>query len=151
MLQTLHDDLEREKNITCRFDLSSKLTNEFKIDGDLDRTQSAPNQVSQPSRPSQIIQALNASQTSGISNSSEQFFSICAKVTEEEDKEMVDRWQKDAKVFLIFVSPHVDIYAKLCINWNTIDRTICYRARYAPFLDIPRPESKHSGYIYSLS
>lgn len=46
-----------------------------------------------------------------FSNNSGKFFSICSKVAEEEDKEMVDRWQKDAKGILIFVSLRVGTHA----------------------------------------
>ena len=44
------------------------------------------------------------------------FFSIYSKIAKEEDKDMVERWQKDAEGILVFVSPRVEIHAALCIN-----------------------------------
>jgi hypothetical protein len=54
---------------------------------------SAPNQQSQPS------------QGSNFGDSSGPIFSMYSKAAEEEDKNMADRWQKDADGILIFVSP----------------------------------------------
>ena len=44
------------------------------------------------------------------------FFSIYSKIAKEEDKDMVDRWQKDADGILVFVSPRLEIHAALCIS-----------------------------------
>lgn len=44
------------------------------------------------------------------------FFSIYSKIAKEEDKDMVDRWQKDAEGILVFVSHRVEIRAALCLN-----------------------------------
>lgn len=38
-------------------------------------------------------------------DSSEPLFSMFLKIGEEEDNKMVERWQKDAKEILLFVSP----------------------------------------------
>jgi hypothetical protein len=62
----------------------------FIADGHPDRSQSAPNPPSQGE--------------SNFGDSSGQFFSIYSKTAEDEDKKMVDRWQKDADGILIFVS-----------------------------------------------
>ena len=70
---------------------------------------------------------------------------------EEEDKEMVERWQKDAEGILIFVSPHIGIHAALSINWKTIDRSILCRRRGTPGCDRRRSETKQSGYFCILS
>ena len=35
---------------------------------------------------------------------------MCSEATKEGDTEMVERWQKDAKGILIFVSPRVAIH-----------------------------------------
>ena len=50
---------------------------------------------------------------SNFGDSSGPFFSIYSKAAEDEDNNMIERWQKDADGILIFVSPHVDIH--LCI------------------------------------
>ena len=42
---------------------------------------------------------------SNFGDSSEALFSIYSKVTEREDGKMAKRWQKDARMILIFVSP----------------------------------------------
>ena len=43
-------------------------------------------------------------------DSSESFFSVYSKTADDEDNKTVDRWQKDAKGVLIFVSPFVRIH-----------------------------------------
>jgi Family of unknown function (DUF6535) len=53
---------------------------------------------------------------SNFGDSSGPFFSIYSKTAEEEDKKMVDRWQKDADGILIFVSSRVGIHIVLYIN-----------------------------------
>ena len=55
--------------------------------------QSAPNQLPQGE--------------SIFGDSSGRLFSIYTKAAEEEDKKIVERWQKDADGILIFVSPRV--------------------------------------------
>ena len=40
----------------------------------------------------------------GFQDSSEPLFSMYSKIGEEEDNKMVERWQKDAKEILLFVS-----------------------------------------------
>jgi hypothetical protein len=56
---------------------------------------------------------------SNFGDSSGPLFSIYSKAAEEEDNEMVGRWQKDADGILIFVSPYAAIYIFLCMNWST--------------------------------
>ncbi|KAF8471359.1 hypothetical protein DFH94DRAFT_200560 [Russula ochroleuca] len=50
-------------------------------------------------------------------DSSGQLFSMYSKFAEEEDNKMTERWQKDADVILIFVSPCVRIYTRIGIKW----------------------------------
>jgi hypothetical protein len=49
-------------------------------------------------------------------DSSGPFFSIYSKAAEEEDRNMVECWQKDADGILIFVSHRDGIHAALFIN-----------------------------------
>jgi hypothetical protein len=42
-----------------------------------------------------------------LDDSSRTIFSMYSEISEEEDKNMTERWQKDAKGILIFVSPYV--------------------------------------------
>lgn len=139
MSQSAHGDLERGNNsgvyyLLLRPDLS-RLTNIYKTDGN--QTQSAPN------RPSK--------EEPSFGDRSGPFFSMYSDAAEEEDNEMVRRWQKDADGILIFVSPWVCIYIVLCMTWNAIDRFIlCCRCR-APWCDSPGPETKQSRYLRILS
>jgi hypothetical protein len=64
---------------------------------------------------------------------------------------MVERWQKDADGILIFVSPCIGIHIVLCVNWNTIDRSILCCRRRTPRCDRPGPQAKQSGYLRILS
>jgi hypothetical protein len=64
---------------------------------------------------------------------------------------MVERWQKDADGILIFVSPCFGNHIVLCMNWNTIDRSILCRRRRTPRCDRPGPEAKQPGYLCILS
>jgi hypothetical protein len=88
---------ETQVCVTCRFGLVfSKFTNVNEIDGN----QNQP--LNQPG-PNQPLQSLQGESSFG--DSSGPFFSIYSKVAEEEDRKMVERWQKDADGILIFVSP----------------------------------------------
>ena len=89
------------------------------------------------SAPSQPLQ-----REPSFGDSSGKLFSIYSNVAEDEDKKMVERWQKDADGILIFVSPCVGNQTVLYINWNTIDWFILRRGCCAPCLDRPRPETK---------
>jgi hypothetical protein len=91
-----------------------KFTNLYNIDGG--QTPSAPNE---------------GSKEASFGDSSGPFFSIYSKAAEEEDKKMVESWQKDAKDILIFVSPCVCIDITSYTNGNT-------RPVYSP------PQSPHS-------
>ena len=53
-----------------------------------------------------------------------------SKAAEEEDKNMADRWQKDADGILIFVSPRVGVLLSFYTSWDT-------RPVYSP-LPLPR-------------
>ena len=78
-----------------------------KIDGH--RTQSAPNR---PLRPLQLPQPPDPSQgESTFGDSSGRLFNMYSKASEEEDNNMVERWQKDADGILIFVSHRVHTHA----------------------------------------
>jgi hypothetical protein len=76
-----------------------KFTNLYKIDDG--QTPSAPHQ--EPKEPS-------------FGDSSGPFFSIYSKAAEDEDRKMVERWQKDADGILIFVSSSVGIHIVLYAN-----------------------------------
>jgi hypothetical protein len=69
---------------------------------------SAPYQQSQPSQ-----------RESNFGDSSGPIFSMYSKAAEEEDKNMADRWQKDADGILIFVRPRVSIILPFNISWDT--------------------------------
>ena len=88
---------------------------------------------------------------SNFGDSSEPLFSMYTKVAEEEDKKMVERWQKDADGILIFVSLCLGIHTVSCMNWNIIDWSILRFCCYPPFCDRPGPEAKQSGYLCVLS
>jgi Family of unknown function (DUF6535) len=71
---------------------------------------------------------------------------------EKEDKELADRWQKDADGILIFVSIHLSVH-KITIVTSVIivDRFILCRSRgICSSLD-PGFEAKSTGYIRILS
>ena len=53
---------------------------------------------------------------SNLGDSSGPLFSIYSKAAEEEDKKMVEQWQKDAEGILIFVSHRVHIRLSLHMN-----------------------------------
>ena len=72
-----------------------KFTNLYKIDDG--QTPSAPKEPS-------------------FGDSSGPFFSIYSKAAEDEDRKMVERWQKDADGILIFVSSSVGIHIVLYAN-----------------------------------
>jgi hypothetical protein len=97
-------------------------------DGNPNRPQSTPDPPSQDQ--------------SNFGDSSGPFFSIYSKTAEEEDNEMVDRWQKDADGILIFVSSRICNHIVLYINRNTIDWSILSRGCCTPCFDRPRPEAK---------
>ena len=138
--QNIHRDLEggddpgrfysHIRPIFAEFILSS-------IDGHRDHPQSTPNQPLQGE--------------SIFGDSSGPLFSMYTKAAEEEDNKMVERWQKDADGILIFVSPCVRIHIVLCINWNTIDRSILCCSCCTPCCDRPGPEAEQSGYLCILS
>ena len=126
--------------ITCRFGLSlPKFTIVNKIDGD--RTLRAPNQPSQPSR----------GESSNFGDSSGPLFSIYSRAAEEEDNKMAERWQKDADGILFFVSSPYHRSCCLCVNWNTIDRSIFCCSCRTPWRDRPGPQAKQPGYLCILS
>ena len=145
MSQTAHEDPERGNAGMCYLSLwpvFSKFTNVNEIDGN-------QNQSLNQRAPNQSLGSLQGESSFG--DSSGPFFSIYSKVAEEEDRKMVERWQKDADGILIFVSPRVDIHSSLCINRNTIDRSILCCCCCAPCRDRPGPEAKQSGYLCILS
>jgi hypothetical protein len=74
-----------------------------------------------------------------------------SKAAEEEDRKMVERWQKDADGILIFVSPHFGIRTALYINWKPIDRSIRCCPRCAPCCDRPGSETEQPGNLCILS
>ena len=145
MSQTTHEDPEGGNAGVCYLSLwpvFSKFTNVNEIDGNQNQS------LNQPA-PNQSLQSLQGESSFG--DSSGPFFSIYSKVAEEEDRKMVERWQKDADGILIFVSTHVDIYAASRIYRNTIDRSILCCCCCAPCRDRPGPEAKQSGYLCILS
>ena len=83
-------------------------------------------------------------------DSSGPLFSIYSKTAEVEDKNMVERWQKDADGILIFVSPRVGIRLSLHINWNAIDRSIFCCSRCTPCRDGPGPKAEQPGHLRIL-
>jgi hypothetical protein len=115
----------------------SLLISQIITDGHLDYPQSTPNQPLQGE--------------SNFGDSSGPLFSIYSKAAEDEDNKMVGRWQEDATGVLIFVSPRVGIHAALCINWNTIDRSVLCCRGCTPRCDSPGPEANKSGYLCILS
>ena len=82
--------------------------------------------------------------------SSYRLLSIYSKAAEDEDKEMVNRWQTDANGFLIFVRPSVRISYIFHIYWNTIDRSILCRSSCPPCRYRPGPEAEQSGHLRVL-
>ena len=87
--------------------------------------------------PNQLLQG-----GSNFGDSSGKLFSIYSKAAEEEDKKMVEQWQKDAEGILIFVSPRFSIRPFLHVNWNTTDRSILCRSRRPPCCYRPGPKTK---------
>jgi hypothetical protein len=57
-------------------------------------------------------------QSTGFGDSSRPLLSIYSKVTEEIDNRVTERCQKDAESVLVFVSPHINVYTTLHINWD---------------------------------
>jgi hypothetical protein len=87
---------------------------------------------------------------SNFGDSSWPLFSIYSDAAKHEDKEMVERWQKDAEGIVIFVSPRIGIHTSSHINWNALDRSILCRSCCAPCCDRPGPKTRHSGYLRIL-
>ena len=71
------------------------------------------------SAPSQPLQ-----REPSFGDSSGKLFSIYSNVAEDEDKKMVERWQKDADAILIFVSPCVSTHDLLCITGTLYCRPV---------------------------
>lgn len=84
-------------------------------------------------------------------DSSVPLFSMYSKIAEEEDKNMAERWRKDADVVFIFVSPHSGIHSAAPISWITIDRFIFGRCRLVAYGDNSGLEAKHPSYFGVLS
>ena len=74
-----------------------------------------------------------------------------SKIAEEEDKNMAERWRKDADVVLIFVSPHSGIHSAATISWIAIDRFIFGRCRLVSYGDSSGLEAKHPSNFGVLS
>jgi hypothetical protein len=60
---------------------------------------------------------------------------VYCKALEEEDDKMVECWQKDADGILIFVSPHIGIYASTYFvhKLEPTDQYICCCRRCTPW------------------
>ncbi|SRR5216684_1525032 len=95
----------------------------------------------QPSQPSQG--------EPDFGDSSGPLFSIYSKAAEDDDNEMVERWQKDADGILI-LSHHFGIHISLCVSVFIIDGFILCCSRRIPCRDGPGPEAKLSGYLRIL-
>lgn len=64
--------------------------------------------IDAPHDHSQLTSNQRLQGESKFSDSSGPLFFMYSKAAEEEDKKMVERWQKDADGILIFVSPQTD-------------------------------------------
>jgi hypothetical protein len=65
---------------------------------------------------------------------------------EKEDKDLADRWQKDADGILIFVSLHISLHTVSVVIMNFIDRIIlCCSCSIGRGVH-PRLEAKSTGY-----
>ena len=88
---------------------------------------------------------------SNAGDSSRPLFSLYSKIAKEQDDEMTNRWQQDAKDILIFVSGPVSILTDASINCSTTDRSIfccCFRATRRIR---PRPQAEFPRYFRILS
>jgi hypothetical protein len=87
-----------------------------------------------------------------FSDGSEPLFIMYVERAEKEDKELADRWQKDADGILIFVSIHVSPH-KLTIVTSIIivDRFILCRSCGIRCSFDPGFEAKSTGYLCILS
>ena len=88
---------------------------------------------------------------SNAGDSSRPLFSLYSKIAKEQDDDMTNRWQQDAKDILIFVSGPVSILTETSIKCTTTDRSIfccCFRATRRIR---PRPQAEFTRYLCSLS
>jgi hypothetical protein len=88
---------------------------------------------------------------SNFGDSSGPLFSLYSKIAEEQDNKMTHRWKKDADGILIFVSDCIITDTAICMNCNTIDRSIFCLRRCATFGVRPGPQAKLSRYFRVLS
>jgi hypothetical protein len=108
-----------------------------------DQPAQPPSPQNQPSQPKQ--------EDPNFGDSSGPLFSLYSKIAEEEDKEVTERWHKDADSPLTFVSDSVTILIATHINCSTIDRSIFCCCRYATRCIRPRPQAKFPRYLRILS
>ena len=73
------------------------------------------------------------------------------EIAEEEDDKMAERWQKDAKVIIIFVSSHLTFDITSHIKSTYIDRVVLCCSCGIGRGDGPRSQTKLTGYFRILS
>ena len=73
----------------------------------------------------QPMSARSSQTASDFGDSSAPLFSMYSKMTEREDDKAVERWQKDAQVILIFVSPVIPFHTTPHPNWKTCRPPCC--------------------------
>ena len=72
-------------------------------------------------------------------------------MTEREDDKTAERWQKDAQVILIFVSPYFPSTLLHTPTGNLLDRLVICRHRGIPHRVHSRHQAKHAGRLRVLS
>jgi hypothetical protein len=92
-------------------------------------------------------------QESNFGDSSGPLFSLYSKIAKEQDEEMINRWQQDAKGILIFVSGRVVILTAMYINCSTADRSTfcCYFRATLRIYPGPPSQAEFPRYLRILS
>jgi hypothetical protein len=90
---------------------------------------------------------------SSFGDSSGPLFSLYSKIAEGDDDKMTERWQKDTKGLLIFVSAchGVNIPALTTMNWNTTDWFVLCYSCCTTRCHHPGHKTKSSGHLRILS
>lgn len=90
---------------------------------------------------------------SSFGDSSGPLFSLYSKIAEGDDDKMAERWQKDTKGLLIFVSAchGVDVQVHIIINWNTIDWFVLRYSCCTTRCHHPGHKAKSSRHLRILS
>jgi hypothetical protein len=101
--------------------------------------------------PPQLAENQTQKGQSDFGDSSGPLFSMYAKMAEEEDSKMVERWNADADGILIFVSPPLSFHTIKRINLKIVDWfVLCNRCFLGGGVS-PGSQAEFAGYLCILS